>query len=84
MTDTAAELLPTIPGKVAGIVGMEPCVVQCQECGVTATQERRSVAAFIMLSKFHFHICEGREGIRRCPTCLATAVAACPLTRCKA
>jgi hypothetical protein len=74
---------PTVPGKVDGIVGWEPCVLQCRVCGVTTTNERSSVAAFIILSGFHFHLCEERKGIRMCPACLKSAIAACPSGRCK-
>lgn len=74
---TAAQL-PTLPGKVAGIVGWEPCVLQCRVCGRTATQEGRSATTFIILSGFHFHRCEERKGIRMCPDCLAAAEATCP------
>lgn len=83
------EQLPTLPGKVAGIVGWDPCVLQCRACGSTTTQEapgrdrRGQVATFIMLSGYKFHTCEGRTGMRRCPTCLASAVSACPDGRCK-
>lgn len=77
---TAAEQLPTLPGKVDGIVGWEPCVQQCRECGATATQEGRSAATFIILSGYRFHTCEGRGGGRRCPDCLAAAESACPNT----
>lgn len=70
--------MPTLPGKAEGIVGMEPCVVQCRDCGATATQEGRSLASFIILTGFHFHTCEGRGGKRRCPNCLAAVEAACP------
>lgn len=70
--------LPTIPGKVDGIVGWEPCVLQCRSCGATTTQDRKSVATFIILSGFHFHICEERKGVRMCPDCLLTAETACP------
>lgn len=88
MSEAAADLelpfqLPTIPGKVEGIVGWEPCVLQCRVCGDATTQTGRSVATFIILSRFHFHTCEERKGIRMCPTCLTAAVAACPNTRCK-
>lgn len=74
----SAVQLPTLPGKADGVVGWEPCVLQCRACGRTATQEGRSAAAFIILSGFHFHTCEGRGGMRRCPDCLAAAEAACP------
>lgn len=70
--------MPTLPGKAEGIVGWEPCVLQCRECGATVTQEGRSVATFIILSGYRFHGCEGQTGKRRCPTCLAAAEAACP------
>lgn len=77
------EQLPTIEGKVGGIVGWEPCVLQCRECGVTATQEGRSAGAFILSAGFKFHTCESREGIRMCPDCLEATVAACPNAGCK-
>lgn len=70
--------LPTIPGKVDGIVGWEPCVLQCRKCGAIATQEGRSAATFIILSGYRFHGCEGKGAGRRCPDCLAAEEAACP------
>lgn len=73
----SATQLPTIPGKVDGVVGWAPCVLQCRECGRTATQDGRSAATFIILSGFHFHTCEGQGSGRKCPDCLAAAVAAC-------
>lgn len=76
-------LRPTIPGKVSGIVGWDPMVLQCGECAAIVTQDGRSSAAFVILSGYHFHICEGRGGIRRCPSCLAAARAYCPSLRCK-
>lgn len=80
---TGGNQLPTVPGKVSGIVGWEPCVLQCRVCGATVTQDRSGVAAFIILSGFRFHRCEGRDGTRMCPGCLAAAVKACPASRCK-
>lgn len=71
------EQLPTIPGKVDGIVGWDPMVLQCRDCGVTH-EGRRNPATEIILSGFHFHTCEGRNGKRRCPECLAAVEAACP------
>lgn len=70
--------LPTLPGKVDGIVGWDPCVQQCRECGATTTQEGRSAATFIILSRWGFHTCEGVGSGRRCRDCLAAAEAACP------
>ena len=37
MSIPARYLLPTLPGKVHGIVGLDPTVVQCDECATTAT-----------------------------------------------
>lgn len=74
---------PTLPDKVDGVVGWDPLELQCRECGELFDGERRSKAADIILSGFHFHICEGRHGIRRCPTCLAVAKKACQSSRCK-
>jgi hypothetical protein len=70
------EQLPTLPGKVDGIVGLDPLVLQCRECGVTHTGAR-GIAFEIIMSGFHFHGCEGRDGVRRCPECLKRAEAAC-------
>lgn len=73
-----AEQRPTLPGKVDGIVGLGPLVLQCRDCGTTYDGQRRSIAADIILSGFHFHRCEGRGGKRRCPDCLAAVERACP------
>lgn len=77
-----ARLLPTLPGKAPGVVGLDPLVLQCQECGATHTQDGRGVAMTVILSGFHFHTCHG-DGLRRCPDCLARVIAACPSRRCK-
>lgn len=74
--------LPTLPGKAAGIVGMDPLVLQCRDCGTTYTGTRRSMAADIILSGYRFHTCEGPTGMRRCPDCLTAVIAACPNRRC--
>lgn len=79
MTSSPVQL-PTIPGKVDGIVGWDPLVLQCRSCGVTYEGTGKNRAADIILSGFHFHVCEGRDGIRRCPDCLAAVIAACPNT----
>jgi hypothetical protein len=68
----------TLPGKVDGIVGWDPLELQCRDCGSLYVGERRRAGADIILSGFHFHICEGRDGKRRCPDCLAVVKAACP------
>ena len=84
----SAEMLlqqPTVEGKVDGVIGVDPLVLQCRDCGAVAEQpEGRAGGAFLILSGFHFHICEGREGVRRCPECLARVKAECGTGRCKA
>ena len=37
MTDTLPLLLPTVPGKVHGIVSLDPPTVQCDGCAATYT-----------------------------------------------
>lgn len=69
---------PTLPGKVEGIVGWNPLELQCRDCGAVYTGEHRHLGADVILSGFHFHRCEGRDGVRRCPSCLAAVKAACP------
>lgn len=76
-------LLPTLPGMAPGIVGMDPCLLQCGECGDTVAQDRPSLATFIILSGYRFHSCVPRSGIRRCPDCLRAVRLACPNRRCK-
>lgn len=76
------EQLPTLPGKVDGVVSWDPLILQCRDCGDTFTGARRSKAADIILSGFHFHTCEGRESHRRCPECLAKVIAECGSKRC--
>lgn len=78
-----AHQLPTLPGCVDGVVGLDPVVLQCRECGVLhhADPKHRTAAA-IILARFLFHTCEEKPP-RRCPGCYAKAVAACPNVRCK-
>ncbi len=80
---TAPALFPTLPGKVTGIVGLNPLRLQCGECGEITERTERGIGHGIIASGYHFHTCDGRDGIRRCPDCLAAAVAACPNLRCK-
>lgn len=70
--------LPTVPGKVDGVVSLSPFTLQCRDCGATAVMESGRIATFVILSGYHFHACEGRDGVRRCPDCLARVEAACP------
>lgn len=76
--------MPTLPGKVEGIVGLNPLVLQCRDCGDTYTGKHPDRGGFdVILSGYHFHRCEGRAGRRRCPDCLAKTVAECPHDGCK-
>lgn len=74
--------LPTLPGKVDGIVGWDPVVLQCRDCGATYTGAgpRRNAGADIILSGYRFHTCERGTGMskRRCPDCLEAVESACP------
>lgn len=72
---------PTLPGKVDGIISMDPFTLQCRDCGETYVGERPALS--VILSGFHFHVCEGRDGVRRCPECLARVIAECASGRCK-
>ena len=82
MNDRAMLQQPTLPGKVDGVIGWDPLVLQCRECGETYTQTERTAAMAVILSGFHFHTCEPGSG-RKCPECLARVKAACPNRRCK-
>lgn len=75
------EQMPTIRGYVEGIVGLDPLVLQCRDCGAVHVQTERTAAFAVVLSGFHFHVCEGRTGKRRCRDCLATVKAACERCR---
>lgn len=55
-------LLPTVPGKVEGIVNLDPPTLQCQECGELDTLEAHGMRSdperlglLVVLSKTHFH-----------------------------
>lgn len=81
-TEAALPLLwPTLPGRVQGIVGEDPWVVQCSDCGNTATDSK--IWTLVGMWGWKFHTCEGRDCVRRCPDCLVAVVAACPSRRCK-
>lgn len=90
----SAEQLPTVPGYAEGIVATDPLTLQCRDCGATTSNDEhdaewngkaRSNASFVILSGYHFHICEGRDGHRRCPECLSRVKAECKTSgRCAA
>lgn len=62
--------LPTLPGKTTGIVGWEPCAIQCGECGLVEVDEGGKPGFFILLSGSLFCTVEGKGGIRRCRACV--------------
>lgn len=74
-------LYPTLPGKVRGIIGMDPLKLQCGDCGVIHEQCTRNVAVCIMTAGFEFHRCE-TDSPRRCPSCMVRALAECGSMRC--
>mgnify|MGYP003142669499 CR=1 FL=1 len=69
--------LPTLPGKVDGIVNWDPLVLQCRACGTTYQGGRERRGFDIILSGYGFHTCEPGSG-RHCRDCLAAVEAACP------
>lgn len=71
-------LLPTLKGKVEGIVGWSPLQLQCHDCGSVYTGQNKYPATDVILSGYHFHTCDGPKGYRRCPDCLATSKRLCP------
>jgi hypothetical protein len=72
--DTLPLLYATVPGKVAGIIAVDPYVVQCHDCGATQECPR---PADLILCGYRFHVCEGPTGIRRCRECNARVLTAC-------
>lgn len=74
---TVPEQLPTLPGKVDGIVGLNPLVLQCRVCGATHTDDRKSIATAVILSGSGFHTCDAPGGVRHCRDCLEAAEAKC-------
>lgn len=78
---------PNLPGYIDGVIALAPLTLQCRTCGdVTANHgevETRSDGAFVILSGFRFHGCDGPEGKRQCPDCLSATIQSCPSKRCK-
>ena len=52
MTDTLPLLLPTVPGKVHGIVSLDPPTIRCDGCGHEATG--RTLAMVVRYSGIEF------------------------------
>lgn len=49
-TASPSVIRPTLPGKVAGVVCMEPFTVQCQACGVEASGTGRNAVSLVVLT----------------------------------
>lgn len=75
---SAVDQLPTLPGKAPGIVGWDPLVQQCRECGRREVATTSKVGFEILRSGYRFHTCDAGSGRRLCPDCLLAAEAACP------
>lgn len=58
---------PTVPGKVDGIIALDPMQIQCRGCGHVETQpEGRGVAVFILTVGMLFCAV---DKVRRCRGC---------------
>lgn len=64
-------LLPDVPGKVHGIVSLDPPTIQCDGCGATFSQPKLAMA--VLLSGIRFDPRRYGRGDRRrmCTTCWA-------------
>lgn len=66
----ALKLLPDIPGKVHGIVGLDPLTIQCDDCGVLAVQpEGQLPGTFLLTVGITFDRSRDRTLKRRCAKC---------------
>lgn len=63
--------LPTVPGKVHGIVSLDPPMVQCDGCGLVASE--RSLALTVILSGIRFNRGLYDSGIDKRRLCLGCA-----------
>lgn len=61
------EILPTLPGCVAGIVGQDPWQVQCQECGHIS--EHKHLILAIRARELVFHPWADGTNPRLCTDC---------------
>ena len=71
MTDTLPLLLPDMPGKVHGIVSLDPPTVQCDACAATHTS--RTLARAVIDSEFHFNPGREHDDRRLCRDCAKAA-----------
>lgn len=71
---------PTVPGKVAGIIAMDPMTLQCGECGeVLVNDTGYRDATFVILARWLFCLSERDKGggPRRCRECQAEHARTC-------
>lgn len=67
MTDTLPMLLPTLPGKVDGIVSEDPPTVQCQDCAATKSGNWYQIIGGA--EGFRFHQWSDGTNPRLCKPC---------------
>ena len=65
---TASSLRPDLPGKVHGIVSLDPPTVQCDGCGYTYSNPHLGLA--VLTSGIQFH--PRHPGRRLCRDCRKT------------
>lgn len=70
--------LPTLPGRVDGIVSLDPPKVQCRSCGVIAEGRPGKLAFLVLTCRILFHVADGRTR-RLCAECRA----GCTCTTCR-
>lgn len=68
---SAAELLPDLPGKVHGIVSLDPPTVQCDGCGML--YRRSSLALAVLTSGITFNPRDDSDRRRMCLDCWSAA-----------
>lgn len=70
--------LPTVEGRVDGVVSLDPPMLQCRGCGVVHTDRPGKLALLILTSNIIFHVGDGRTR-RLCADCRAGCT--CPTCR---
>ena len=71
MSDTLPLPLPDVPGRVHGIVSLDPPTVQCDGC--CATYTARTLARAVLDSEFHFNPRRKYDHRRLCRDCAKEA-----------
>jgi hypothetical protein len=78
MSDDTPEQLPTLAGKVDGVVSLDPPMIQCRGCGVIHTGEPGKLWLLTQTCNILFHVADGRTR-RLCADCRAGC--SCPTCR---